>query len=434
MKIATLKIESALNKQNNSQGLQEEFSLLENSDTTWVRFGEELFLFSDKDERDSKIFCLTERMNFRENTEKLRPENLHLVVQKGNLFERNHPEVPVILNKGRFLIVEINPERASLYNQDGGETCWSLFPLPRNKTVYNVQHPDSSARSKSIPWIQSLVDNLERESLQADLEHLVSYHNRYSTGEDFRKAAEWANNQFQTMGGYISRLQDIVVDNETSYNIIAEKSGTASNDRKCVIVTAHLDSVNHIKDPNDPNDERIEYRKAPGADDNGSGSAGVLAMARALKDHSSHHDLRFILFGGEEQGLHGSKQYLESVTPEERKKIKAVINMDMIGTLNIPQLSVLIEGGKNVSEPVIQGLEKAAQVYTNLRVIKSYTPFNSDHVPFIDKRIPCVLTIEGSDVSNPNDHTKNDTLDHINYDLILEILRMNVAFTAESIE
>ena len=82
--------------------------------------------------------------------------------------------------------------------------------------------------------------------------------------------------------------------------------GVGSSDiRGVVLVTAHLDSIN-LAGPAEP---------APGADDNGSGSTGVLALARALADHPAALDLRVILFGGEEEGLFGSLTYVAACPP-----------------------------------------------------------------------------------------------------------------------
>lgn len=60
----------------------------------------------------------------------------------------------------------------------------------------------------------------------------------------------------------------------------------------------------------------------------------------------------------------------------------------------------------------------------------SLNPFASDHVPFINANIPALLTIEGADSAHENVHSANDTLDHINYGLALDIVRMNVAATS----
>jgi Zn-dependent M28 family amino/carboxypeptidase len=71
--------------------------------------------------------------------------------------------------------------------------------------------------------------------------------------------------------------------------------------------------------------------------------------------------------------------------------------------------------------------------YTQLAVETSLNPFASDHVPFVSAEIPAVLTIEGADSTNGNVHSGADTIDHVNYDFALEILRMNVAFVANEV-
>jgi Zn-dependent M28 family amino/carboxypeptidase len=190
------------------------------------------------------------------------------------------------------------------------------------------------------------------------------------------------------------------------------------------MVTAHLDSINQ---------EGTAASQAPGADDDGSGSAGVIEIARALKDKTGVHDLVFILFGGEEQGLFGSKHFVRSLSADERSKVRAVVNMDMIGTLNTPVPTVLLEG-RALSQAMLDGLAAAAATYTTLAVETSVNAANSDHVSFLDKGIPAVLTIEGADSTNDEIHTARDTLDRVNFDLALEILRMNTAFVAEAID
>jgi Zn-dependent M28 family amino/carboxypeptidase len=82
----------------------------------------------------------------------------------------------------------------------------------------------------------------------------------------------------------------------------------------------------------------------------------------------------------------------------------------------------------------MNGLKEAAATYTRLSVETSLNPFASDHVPFINKGIPAVLTIEGADNTNSRIHSGNDTIDHVKPDLALEILRMNVAFVAREVD
>jgi Zn-dependent M28 family amino/carboxypeptidase len=178
-----------------------------------------------------------------------------------------------------------------------------------------------------------------------------------------------------------------------------------------------LDSVNLVGGPT---------ASAPGADDNGSGSAGVLELARVLAATAWESDVRLILFGGEEQGLHGSRQHVAGLAPADLARIRAVLNMDMVGTRNTAEPAVLLEGAP-VSQQLIDDLAAAAATYTGLRVETSLKPFASDHVPFIDAGVPAVLSIEGADSANGNIHTAADTLDHIDLELMQEILRMNLA-------
>jgi Zn-dependent M28 family amino/carboxypeptidase len=143
--------------------------------------------------------------------------------------------------------------------------------------------------------------------------------------------------------------------------------------------------------------------------------------------------LRLILFGGEEQGLFGSRHYVSGLDAAERARISAVINMDMIACQNSSRATVLLEGAP-ASQAMIDALADIAQTHTSLDIQTSLNPFNSDHVPFLDLGIPAVLTIEGTDSANDRVHTDRDTLETLNITLAMEILRMNVTFVAQTLD
>jgi Zn-dependent M28 family amino/carboxypeptidase len=86
--------------------------------------------------------------------------------------------------------------------------------------------------------------------------------------------------------------------------------------------------------------------------------------------------------------------------------------------------------GAPISRAIMDELASAAATYASLTVQTSLNPFASDHVPFINALMPAVLTIEGSDSANGNVHSADDTLAHVDYELALSILRMNVAAAA----
>jgi hypothetical protein len=167
---------------------------------------------------------------------------LHLVIQQGRLFQQAHPNVSVLLDRGRFLVIELDAGSAREYATEGFP-CWSVSPLEDNSVVFDVRRLDPSTRPAPVAWVQSLVSFLERPALEADLAHLVSFPNRFSTGPHFRAAADWAESQLKSLG-YVSHREPIMVNGGTSQNVIAEKGGAEASPRLCVIIIAHLDSVN----------------------------------------------------------------------------------------------------------------------------------------------------------------------------------------------
>ncbi|MBK6769605.1 MAG: M20/M25/M40 family metallo-hydrolase [Ardenticatenales bacterium] len=93
-----------------------------------------------------------------------------------------------------------------------------------------------------------------------------------------------------------------------------------SEDDGVIMIGGHLDSV----------------AAGPGINDDGSGVAAVLEIARqvARLDATPRHRLRFALWGGEELGLWGSRRYVESLLPDERARLLAYLNFDMIASPN----------------------------------------------------------------------------------------------------
>lgn len=103
----------------------------------------------------------------------------------------------------------------------------------------------------------------------------------------------------------------------TARNVIAESPGSEGNGR-VVMLGAHLDSVHD----------------GPGINDNGSGTAAVLEIARLLAGSEHPATLRFALWAGEELGLWGSGSYVQGLNTSERGAIVAYLNLDMLGSPN----------------------------------------------------------------------------------------------------
>ena len=339
---------------------------------------------------------------------------LLLVTQVGRSFQDDYPDVTPLLDHGRHLVISSadRPRRRSNHH-------WRIETLRPNTTI--VDNPTAAA-ARVDPVVAELVGDVSTTSYQNDLTWLASLPTRHSLSTTFTQAMDFASDRMVALGYQVARMP-ITVGAGHSANLIGDRPGVGVN-RELVIVTAHLDSINIAGGP---------AATAPGADDNGSGSAGVLELGRLLSTRSWQHDIRLILFGGEEEGLFGSKQYVAGLPPAERSRVRAVLNMDMIGTKNTATPGVLLEGAA-VSSSQIADLSTAAATYTGLKVETSLNPFASDHVPFINAGIPAVLTIEGADSANGHIHSANDTLTFIDWSLAAEILRMNIAALAGWLE
>lgn len=265
-----------------------------------------------------------------------------------------------------------------------------------------------------------LVDGVSADAYRQALEDLTAHPTRHSFSTAYRDAAGMAADRLASLG-YTVRDEPVTFSGRETLNVVAEKPGTAPDgERQLVYVTAHLDSINEAGGVNAP---------APGADDNASGAAGVLEIARVLAATTTRHDLRLVLFGGEEQGLHGSRIHVGRLARADRSRIAMVINMDMIGRLNTAAPSVLLEGAA-VSRNVIDALARAAHDTSDLEVFVSLEPFASDHVPFINAGLPAVLTIEGEDQLNTDEHTPRDTVAGLDFMVATSILSMNTAAAA----
>ncbi|MBW4562452.1 MAG: M20/M25/M40 family metallo-hydrolase [Mojavia pulchra JT2-VF2] len=133
---------------------------------------------------------------------------------------------------------------------------------------------------------------------------------------------------------------------------------------------------------------------SPGANDNASGTAVVLAIARNLANTNLARQTWFVAFDGEEDGLHGSRAFVDTAKPEFLSGLKGMLNFDMVGVNN----QLLIGGTSSLT-----AIAKA--VDSDIKTLGSYTYGGSDHAPFANKNVPVLFFYRGQD---PNYHSPND--------------------------
>jgi hypothetical protein len=252
----------------------------------------------------------------------------------------------------------------------------------------------------------------------------VKIASRNTHNKQLNDALDWVEARYKALGIAVKRAP-YTVRGKKLENIVAEIPG-AKNPSKIVIVSGHLDST--VGNP--WSNENV----APGADDDASGTVGVLEVARALKDHKLDYTVRFVHFTGEEQGLWGSYKYSDQCAAA-KEDIVGVFQMDMIGYCRKPGNRVDIHDGEdaNGSHELVVALTRAAAQYNlDLNVVDTHNHAvdnRSDHAGFIDHGYKAVLisiefTDDGFDV---NYHTRNDRVSEMNLPYMVEIIRMTIA-------
>jgi aminopeptidase YwaD len=136
---------------------------------------------------------------------------------------------------------------------------------------------------------------------------------------------------------------------------------------------------------------------APGANDNASGTAVVLSLARNFKNSQLSRQAWFVAFDGEEDGLHGSRAFVEKATPQFLTGLKAMLNFDMVGVNQ--QLQI---GGTPSLTALAQVVEPKVQLFGS-----SYLDGASDHASFAAKDVPILFFHRGLE---PNYHSPNDKI------------------------
>ena len=170
------------------------------------------------------------------------------------------------------------------------------------------------------------------------------------------------------------------------------------------MVGAHYDSRNSARCDGVANAQ-------PGANDNASGCAGVIELARAFVNVPTQRSILFMCFSGEEQGLVGSQRYVASLSASgDIARVKHMINLDMIGFDPSGSLDARIDTNAANAGLLTQYAGAAATYAPELNIItSSTTSANTDHWYFLAAGVPAVFTWEnGANGYYPQYHQSTD--------------------------
>lgn len=257
-----------------------------------------------------------------------------------------------------------------------------------------------------IQAYQDRVNMVTQANINTNLQQFASFGVKETGTPANANTLDWLKSKYLSYGYTASAMTEdtFTYNNSDSKNLIITKTGTLYPN-KYVIICGHYDTIT-----------------GQGVSDNGSGTSIILEAARILKDVPTEYSIKFIHFSGEEQGLVGSKHYVNNVAYEagvRKLDIKLVFNIDQVGgQIGNNNNTIRCEkdtGGATstnnaASSAVTQELVTCTGLYSPLQTFISNT-YGSDYVPFEAKG----YTITGfyEHIRSNNEHTTEDNWDNI---------------------
>lgn len=359
-------------------------------------------------------------------------------------------------------------------SDDGGETYLATFTNPTGDIGFPVTpgtgkqieisydpgivfignyHVRVVADDHNVPDIADIVAQVDSMRMFNDLSFIASDIRHYQTNPTHLEAVKnFIEARFNSSGLQTYR-QPFTLENYSAHNIIGRLPGM-KDESVTYIIDAHFDSV----------------EDAPGADDNGSGVAGVLEAMQVLSQYQFEHSIKFIGFDFEEStptlGLHGSREYVTNGV-KSYEQPEGAFNYEMIGYYSEAPNSQQIPAGFNIAFPAQYNAvvadsfrgnfvvntsneassalmdvyaSKAAQYVPGLKVISVELPFNgiltpdflrSDHASFWTAGQKALMLTDGANFRNLNYHTPADTVGALNFTFMSNIVKATVASICE---
>jgi hypothetical protein len=282
------------------------------------------------------------------------------------------------------------------------------------------------------PFVREMIEQVESDTAYDTVAGLSGEHPVMISGspytlktrfileqEPIQKATQLVYEYFQSIGLPVEFFWYSHTFVGTQRSVIAEQPGRSEPD--CIyVLSAHLDDA--------PSGEL-----APGADDNASGSAGVLIAASILSQYEFNCSLRYALFTAEELGLLGSKAYAEQVY-NLGEDIRGVVNLDMIAynSDEWPVINLHTRATNDQDLAIANQFENVVSAYAIdlLPEIISDGATNSDQASFWKYDFPAILAIEDGDDLTPFYHSTSDRVQTLDLAYFTHFIQAAVGTTA----
>jgi aminopeptidase YwaD len=300
---------------------------------------------------------------------------------------------------------------------------YKVMPLDRAWPVQGSGFRDLDFVNEEVTVNEEYMDLVQRvraDSIAANIQHLEDYGTRYAYTQQCLAAGKWLLKRFWSYGYPDTALAGILIDPKVTLaqgNVSATKTGSTRPDIR-IVVGGHYDSIVS-------GGGASAAKHAPGADDNASGTAAAMEVARILAGVDLDATVQFVLFTAEELGLLGSLDFVRTLASEKvPTESLFFINMDMVGNSDTLPWRTRVYYDNN-SRPLAELIVGIGEAYSYTTPILSGASGRSDHVPFWNLGYRAVFLHE-LDFS-PNYHSVDDLLANLEMDYEAEVVKMVLA-------
>jgi Tol biopolymer transport system component len=324
--------------------------------------------------------------------------------------------------------IDIDGKNVKQITYESEFNAFPMFSPDGKKLVFSSNRQQGAARETNV-FIADWVDTdpaeiVNQDKLKSHISYLASDElgGRLAGSPNEKMAADYLSKQLKTLGlkpyngkNFIQKFDyklklnpkdSLAITNIEAHNVVGYLDNKAS---KTIVIGAHYDhlGLNEHNNSTKPNSKGEIHN---GADDNASGVAGVLELARMLTTNKEIEKANYIfaLFSGEEDGLQGSKFMTETIKTAYPNVI-TMINMDMIGKLNASK--DLLVGGIGTSPEFKKLVERNKPAGCNVTLDESGVG-PTDHTSFYLKDISVLNFFTGT---HTDYHKPSDDEDKINY-------------------
>ena len=196
------------------------------------------------------------------------------------------------------------------------------------------------------------------------------------------------------------------------FNVIAKVEGRKHD--ACYVFTAHYDHLGNLG-------KKVYY---PGANDNASGTAAIVTLAKHYAQHQPEYDMYFVAFSGEDANLRGSTWFAEHpIVPLQQ--IRYLFNIDMIGDDN-PALYCELSDAGMPQFAEFEAINAEQHLFEKLN--RGELAANSDHYPFAVRGVPCIFLENKEGSAFPHYHTPADNMSTVRFDSYEPLFRLVCGF------